>query len=330
MSPIIEGKNMKFVLKMVAVAALFATSSVAMAAYPDKPIRLIIPFAANGATDVLVRIIADPLGKELGQPLMVENIGGEGGKTGTFEGINSEPDGYTLVATTISSIISNTAYNKNVGYDPLADFQHISNIADVPNILVVRKDFPANNFKEFLEEVKKSKGKYSYASSGQGGIQHFLMEYFKTMTKTNINHIPYRGGGPAVKDASLGRVDMILDQMSSAYSYVQKGDLKAIALSAPYRSKILPDVPTFKDLGMEEMNIYTYYGLSGPKGLNPAIAKKISDAMIKVINQPDIKAKIEATGAYPNPNTPEQFTKMFAKDKAVFEKIVREAKLVAR
>lgn len=321
---------MKFSLKMIAVATLFAASNVAMAAYPEQPIRLIIPFAANGATDILVRIIADPLGKELGQPLMVENIGGEGGKTGTFEGINAEPDGYTLVATTISSIISNTAYNKNVGYDPIEDFQHISNIADVPNVLLVRKDFPANNYKEFLDEIKKSRGKYSYASSGQGGIQHFLMEYFKVLTKTNINHIPYRGGGPAVKDTSLGRVDMVLDQLSSGSSYLQRGDLKGIALSAPYRSKLFPDIPTFKDLGMEEMNIYTYYGISGPKGLDPAIAKKISDAMIKVINNPEIKAKIEATGAYPNPTTPEQFTKMFAKDKAVFDKIVKEANLVAR
>lgn len=316
--------------KLLAMAAVYSLANVAIAAYPDKPIRLIIPFAANGATDVLVRIIADPLGKELGQPLMVENIGGEGGKTGTFEAINAEPDGYTLVATTISSLISNTTYNKNVGYDPLKDFRHISNIADVPNVLLVRKDFPAENFKDFLSEVKKSKGKYSYASSGQGGIQHFLMEYFKLLTKTNINHIPYRGGGPAVKDTSLGRVDMILDQLSSGYGYVQRGELKAIALSAPTKSKILPDIPTFKELGMEEMNIYTYYGISGPAALSPEIAKKISDAMIKVINQPDIKAKIEATGAYPNANTPEQYTKMFAKDKAVFEKIVKEANLVAK
>lgn len=314
-------------LKIIAVAAFLATTNVAFAAYPDKPISLIIPFAANGATDVLVRIIAEPLSKELGQPIQVQNIGGEGGKTGTLAGVDANPDGYTLVATTISSLISNTSYNKDTGYDPIEDFRHISNIADVPHVLLLRKDFPANNYKEFADAVKSSNGKYSYASSGQGGVQHFLLEYYKTLTKSSIKHVPYRGGGPAVKDTALGRVDMVLDQISSGYSYVQKGELKAVAVAAPYRSKILPDVPTFKELGLQEINIHTYYGISGPADLDPAIAKRISDAMIKVINRPEIKAKIEETGAYPNPTTPEQYTKMFEKDKAVFDKIVKDTKL---
>ncbi|MEG1036670.1 MAG: tripartite tricarboxylate transporter substrate binding protein [Chryseobacterium sp.] len=311
---------MKFYVKSIAFATALLSSSFAMAAYPEQPIKLIVPFAANGTADLLTKIVAEPLGKELGTTVTLETVAGNSGRIGTTDMLSAEADGYTLAITTISSLVTANDTSKSE-YDALADFQHVANIADVPNVLIVRKEFPANNFKDFLEEVKKSKGKYNYGSSGADGMQHFLMEYLKNSAKVSISHVPYRGGGPAVKDVVKGSLDMVLVPISAAYSNIQHGDVKVIALDAPSRLKTIPDVPTFKELGFEDMKSYTYYGISGPKGLGKDVTKKLSEAIVKVVNMSDVKAKIEATGANPNPVVAEQYTKMIEKDKAAYEKM---------
>lgn len=317
-------------MKLKSVIALAALSlvNVAFAAYPVKPIRLIVPFAAGGSTDLVARVVADPLAKELGQPVIIENNGGQGGVLGTLDVRDSEPDGYTLGFSTVSSHATNPAYQKNIGYNPVKDFTHIVNVAVVPSIIAVNSKFPANNYREFEEAVKKSKSGYSYASSGQGGMQHLLMEYYKQLTKTSITHIPYRGAGPALKDTAEGKSDMMFDNFPSTYKYIQEGKMKAMAVAAPERLKSLPDVPTFKELKLEKVNRMGYYAISGPADLPVDVVNKINAAMKVVLSKPEIKETLDKAGAIADYKTPEQTKKLVSDEFSIYQEVLKNQQLM--
>ena len=308
--------------------ALFAASPMAFAqAYPNKPVRLIVPFAPGGTTDIVARVVAEKITGPFGQTMVVENKAGGGGSVGASEIARATPDGYTLGVATVSTTATNPAINPKIPYNPLTDFTPIINIAATPNVIAVNPSFPARDYKGFIAELKKNPGKYSYASSGTGGIGHLLTELYKSLTGTFITHIPYRGAGPALNDTVGGQVPIIFDNLPSALPHIKAGRLIAIVVAAPQRLPVLPDVPTFKEVGLEPVNRMAYYGFIAPKGLPKDVTDKIYNATQQALKDPAVRKRIEDTGSLIVANTPEQFTAQIKAEFEVYKQVVAKQKL---
>ena len=314
-------------LAALIVAATAWPAAAQAQSYPNKPVRLIVPFAPGGTTDIIARIVAEKMATAMGQPMVVENKAGGGGSVGALELIRASNDGHVLGMGTVSTTAANPAINAKIGYDPLVDFAPIINIAATPNVIAVHPSFPARDYKGFLAELKKNPGKYSYASSGTGGIGHMQMELYKSLAGVFVLHIPYRGAGPALNDTVAGQVPMIFDNLPSALPFIKDGRLIPIVVAAPNRLAVLPNVPTFKEVGLEPVNRMAYYGIHGPKGLSKEVVDKVNAAVKKTLELPDVRKRIEDTGSLIVANTPEQFAAQTKAEFEIYKQVVVQQKL---
>lgn len=292
------------------IAAAFGTAVQAADSYPDKAIRVIVPFAPGGSTDIVARIVTQEMSQVLGQPMVVENKGGAGGAIGAQEAARAKPDGYTLSIATVSTMAVNKACRPDdLPYDPLKDFVPVTNFANVPNVIEVNPKFPAKNFKEFLKVLEDNPGKYSYGSSGTCSVLHLFGEAFRLSTGVDAVHVPYKGSGPAVTDAVGGQIEIMFDNLPSSMSQIQAGNLRAMAIAWPERLDSLKDVPTLAEEGYPELNQPAWYGLLAPTGTPEAIIAKLHAAAAEALKNPRVIEALEKQGAAPSGNTPEEFGK---------------------
>ncbi|WP_251864726.1 tripartite tricarboxylate transporter substrate binding protein [Achromobacter sp. Marseille-Q4962] len=293
-------------------AALLATAAgafamgTAHAAYPDKPVRIVVGFSAGGTTDVIARIFAKELTEELGQSFVVENKPGAGSNIATDMVQRAAPDGYTLLFVAVTSAINQTLY-KNVTFDLTKDFTPVALGAKVPNILVVNPGVPVKSVQELVEYAKKNPGKLAFASSGSGTSIHMAGELFKMKAGIDVLHVPYKGSAPAVTDLIGGQVQYMFDNMPSSWPHVQSGKLRALAVTTKERSKSAPDVPTMQESGFPGFDVSSWFGMIAPAGTPPEVVNKLNAAMQKALDKPEVQTSFEKLGAVGEKTTPAQF-----------------------
>ena len=294
--------------------------------YPTKPIKVVVPFPPGGSADVIIRILQPVLGRQLGQSIVIENKPGGGGVTGTNDVIHSAADGYSLVVTTLSTIAANPAINPKTPYG-LGDYTPVVNMAATATLIAVNPAFPAKDYQAFIAELKRHPAKYSYGSSGMGGISHLQMETFKSLTGVFMTHIPYRGAAPALVDAIGGQIAVVMDAVPSASPFLRSGQLRPMVVASPKRLPIAPDVPTFAEVGLPEMNQRSYFGLIGPKGLAPDVVAKINAAVNAALEDPQVRQRLDETGADPVGGTAAEFAAAIRQSYTQLKKVVDERKL---
>jgi tripartite-type tricarboxylate transporter receptor subunit TctC len=258
---------------------------------------MVIPFAAGGATDVLGRVMAEGMSKSLGQQVIVENVGGVGGGTGSLRVSRAEPDGYTFLLGTVGTHAQNQTLYKKPLYDAASDFQPVGLIAEIPLILIGRKDLPASSLEEFIAYAKANQAKMTYGSAGVGSATHLGCVLLTTTIGTKIQHVPYRGAAPAMQDLQGGRIDFMCDVVTTALAQIEAGSVKALATMTKMRSPVLPDLPTVSEKGFPEFEALTWNAFFLPKNTPAPIAKKIHDAMIKAMDEPAVKDRLQTLGA---------------------------------
>jgi tripartite-type tricarboxylate transporter receptor subunit TctC len=306
------------------VALLLALPLQVFAQYPQRAIRMIVPFPPAGATDIVGRIVAQKLSERLGQPVVVENRPGAGGAIGSDIAAKSAPDGYTILMATSSTHSVGPALQK-LPYDPIKDFAAITHVADVPNVLVVSPKLPVANLKEFIAYAKANPGKLNFASSGMGTIVHLNGEFFKMLTGVDIVHVPYKGTALSIPDLANGSVAMLFDSLASAMPNIKSGTVKPLALNAPRRSHLLPDVPTLAEAGLPAFDRYTWFGMFAPAGTPPDIVRRLQSETVAALKAPDLRERFDAVGAEPVGSTSEQFVERIRSDGVRWAEVIRKA-----
>ena len=286
-------------LKVVAVlaAVLGLAGSASAQSWPTHPVTMVIPFAAGGPTDVLGRIMAERMTEILGQQVLIENVGGAGGGTGSQRVARAAPDGYTFVLGTVGTHAQNQTLYKKPLYNAATDFEPVALIAEVPLILITRKDFPADTFEEFVAYAKANQDKMTYGSAGAGSATHLGCVLLDTAMGTKIRHVPYRGTGPAMIDLQGGRIDFLCEIVSTALPQIQGGAVKALATMTKARSPVLPDLPTIHEKGIPNFEGLTWNAFFLPKGTPPEIAKRLHDATVQAMDAPMVKDRLQGLGA---------------------------------
>ncbi|MDX4951883.1 Bug family tripartite tricarboxylate transporter substrate binding protein [Delftia acidovorans] len=326
-------KRMKALKAAVAAAALAgmplayaagAAGAAGAGSYPERPIRLVVPYAVGGATDVIARVAARYLGETLGQAVVVENRPGAGGSTGSAYAAKQPADGYTLVMMVESSHAVNPNVYAKPAYDPVKDFTPITNIANVPGVMVVSAGSAYKSAKDVSDAARAAPGKLNYGSSGNGGLSHLSGALFGSTTGTTLTHVPYKGLGPALNDLMAGQLDVVFDNMPSSGALIAGGQLRALAVSSPVRLPALPGVPTYAEAGLKPMNDMSWYGLGAPARLDPAILARLSEAMRKTLQKPELIKTIEQQGAVVDFQEPAQFRQTVERSNRAWSQLIRD------
>lgn len=311
----------------VAVTPMFSSLAHAADAYPNRPIRLIVPFPPGGTSDIVARVYAEKLTKELGQSFVVENRSGAGGSIGSGVIANSPPDGYTLGEATASTHGINPAIYPNLPFDAEKDFSLIGNLATVPNIMTVNPKVGVKNMEEFIKLAKSEPGKLTFGSAGNGSVAHMMGELYKMASGTNLLHVPYRGMAPAMNDVLANQINVLFDNLPTSLPHAQSGALIALGVAAPQRVAALPDVPTFAELGLPAVNDPSWFGLIGPAKLPQPVIDTLTAAIKKIKADPDTIARLEKLGATPTQDTPAEFAKVVSAEIAKNKRIAKEGNI---
>lgn len=296
-------------------------------AQTNKPLRLVVPFPPGGATDITARALSEPLARVLGQPVIIDNRGGAGGSIGMSEVARSAPDGLTLGVATLSTHGVNPAVYTKLPYDPIKDFVAVTELVKAPGVVVVNAALPVANYAELIRYLKANPGKVSYASPGNGTIGHMWGELFKSTTNTFMVHIPYRGAGPALNDVVGGQVMVYFDQVAASLPFIQSGKLKAIAVSWNKRLEVLPDTPTYAEISLFSNNDPSWFGLVAPAGTTPATVRRVHEAVVKVLREPAVSAKLSGLGLFASGTSPEEFAAQIRKEIDKMQRIAKFAKI---
>ena len=310
-------------LRMVTALVLAGVSSIAMAQYPNKPIRMVVPFPAGGTTDIMARAMAAELQKSFGQAVIVENKSGAGGNIGSDFVAKSAPDGYTLLMGTVGTHAINVSLYPKMPYDAVKDFAPVSLVAAVPNVLAAAPSFPVNSVKDLIDAAKKDPNKITFASSGSGTSIHLSGELFKQLAGVQMTHVPYKGSSAALPDLMSGQVDVMFDNAPSVMPHIKGGKLKAIAVTSTKRSPALPNVPTIAEAGLPAFEASSWFGVLAPAGTPKDIVDKLSQAIVKSLQTAEIKDRLASQGADAVGNSPEQFTAHIKSEIDKWAKVVK-------
>jgi len=307
---------------LLAVLVLASSAFPALAeTWPSRPIKLIVPYAPGGSTDVTARLVAEQLRILLGQPIVIENRGGAGGNIGAAAAAKSEPDGYNFLMAT-STHATNVSLYKNLSYDFVHDFTPVSQTAFIPNVLVVTKEVPAANLAEFIAYVKSGKQRLSYGSAGYGSSQHLSGELFSSMVHGNMIHVPYKGGNLAVQDLIAGQIQVYFGPLVEVLGFIRSGHVKALGITTDKRSPVLPDVPTISEV-LPGYEVALWNGIMAPVQTPPDVVNKLSQAIAKVVNEPPVKTKLLEQGSVPTSKTPEEFKRFIAAEVEKWRELVK-------
>ena len=308
---------------LLAAAALAAPAVAGAQAYPSRPVKLVVPFPPGGSLDITGRLIAQRLTDMWGQAVVVENKPGAGGNIGADFVAKAAPDGYTILLGALSTHAVNPNLYAKMPYDAVRDFAPITLIATTPNVLVVNAATPVGNVREFIAWTKANPGKLAFGSGSNGSAGHLAGELYKVDTGTDAVHIPFKGGAPATQALLAGDTQFMFDNLANAMAQVKAGKLKALAVTTAERSTLVPELPTMAEAGLPGFDISTWYGLFAPAGTPAAIIAKWNADVTRILNTPDVRAKLMADGAEPAPDTPEQFAQMIARELAKYARIIK-------
>jgi tripartite-type tricarboxylate transporter receptor subunit TctC len=316
---------MTLLKKTLAVLAFISISTVALADYPERSVRWIVPFPAGGGTDVVSRLLAQPMNKSFGQSFVIDNKPGAGTMIGAEAVANAKPDGYTIGTLDVSTVALNPGLYNNVRYDPATDFKYIGGTARFPFVLIVNLSVPADNLRELIDLAKKMPGKLTYATPGLGGPNHLGMELFQQKAGIKLLHVPYRGDAPALQDLIGKQIDMYLVNTAAGLPYINSGKVKAIAIAMKMRNAALPDIPTFSEAGVPDFEAYAWQGLAAPAGTSEAMIDRLSSGLQSALEDEETKHKLAEMGVEPFPLTSDQFSAHVKEQGKLWGAIIRNA-----
>lgn len=313
------------ILSAMAMASLCFTSPAQADTYPSQAIRLVVPYAAGGTSDTIARLLSDRMASALKVPVVVENRAGAGGNIGTEQVARAKPDGYTILMGVVATHGINASLYKNIGYDPVKDFEPVTLIASTPSVVLVHPSVPANSVQELIDYAKKNPGKLNVGSSGNGSSHHLAGELFKSMTGVDMMHIPYKGTAAAQVDLIAGEIQVLIDTLPGAMPHLKSGKVRALAVTSPERDPALPDLPTVAEAGVPGYEVGSWYGLLFPAGTPKDIVQRMNSVVVEIVNTPEIKQRLIDNGAKPVANTPEEFAAHIKSELKKWAEVIRTA-----